>query len=542
MVTRRAQSAPRIQAGLFKVVRNMIAGIFFLIFVAVVFFSGSIEYACKHSFTANNQAFFLLVGFIFVCVCLLTATLSIGRCRKIKGFFGTEHSFLLFVSIGSLALIFVQIFIVKSAWFVTDWDARALADVGNPESLVPYLSRYPNQMFLYSVFRLISLIGGVLGIESTYLSLILGGCLCVAAATWLSSIAARNLFGIMVGYITFVALFAFVGVSPWILVPYSDAYGILCPSIVLFCFSLPRETKLKWAAISFFSLVGYFIKPTSIFAFISVLLIELFLLVEKKGKGKKYILEITTKKIVPIFFGIIAAFGLSACLGHFSPEIDKSKSFSMTHFLMMGANTERMGVYSDNDVALSVSISDPKERKAVNISTWLGRIEEMKPEGIASLSLKKTLTNFADGTFAWSNEGKFWVEIRGDNLNVKDYYGIGNFSSSEENPTGKEFQANSQIIWLLILFGVCLGGCRKNVENGELVAYLSILMLAVFLMIFECRARYLFLYLPYFVMLGVAGWAAIFRKLINVAKKGQNARLYDGKGKSNLSVSYAGRA
>lgn len=40
------------------------------------------------------------------------------------------------------------------------------------------------------------------------------------------------------------------------------------------------------------------------------------------------------------------------------------------------------------------------------------------------------------------------------------------------------------------------------------------------LMIFECRARYLYLYAPFFVMLGVAGWVGLYRRVEMVARGG----------------------
>ena len=37
-------------------------------------------------------------------------------------------------------------------------------------------------------------------------------------------------------------------------------------------------------------------------------------------------------------------------------------------------------------------------------------------------------------------------------------------------------------------------------------------------MIFECRARYLYLYAPFFVMLGVPGWVGLYRRVEMVAR------------------------
>lgn len=54
---------------------------------------------------------------------------------------------------------------------------------------------------------------------------------------------------------------------------------------------------------------------------------------------------------------------------------------------------------------------------------------------------------------------------------------------------------------------------QKNPSKTEDVLICSVFLLSVFLMLFECRAKYLFLYSPFFVILAVVGWSS-FAKLI----------------------------
>ena len=492
------------------VARNAAACLILAVFVLVVALSASVSYACKHQFTANRQWLFLAIGLGILAVLALAAFALRGKLDGAKRALGKSRSFSIAVTLGAVLLLAAQCYVVRGAWFETDWDVSFMTQVSHPESLATYLSVYPNQVFLYCVFRVVAKIGLILGIQSSYLSLVLGGCLCVSLAVWFSAFSAKAVFGYAVGYATLVVSFFFVGLSPWIMVPYSDAYGILCPSAVLFCYCVLGNAKAKWLPISFFSVIGYFIKPTAIFALVAILVVELyFAFTRRRGKESGLGLRSFAVSALSLCLGIALAYGVSGAMRHLSPSLSDEIAFSMTHFLMMGANTETDGVYYESDIALSQSYSSKAERQSANVQVWEDRLRDLGPAGIAKLTAKKTLCNFADGTFAWADEGSFWLVEHGTNGCIRSFYGIGCFSSDEADAKAKAFQCASQVAWLMLLLGAGLGFARRNVRKGELVAYLSLVALALFLAVFECRARYLYLYLPYFVMLGVAGWAGV---------------------------------
>ncbi len=535
-----------------RVFRNICAGAFCLIFLIVMALSGSIDYVCKHTYTAQKQWIVLAAGLFIFAIIVITGLI----CKKyIKDTFKAKmhtnlkqrKTFILFITIGSILLLLLQCYIVYGGWFEAGWDVTFLTHkIDNDlDVLTDYFSRYPNQTFLYDVFCIIGRISSVFGIESEYLACVLGGCLCVTLAIWFCSYAAKSIFGYSIGYVTFTVSFFLVGLSPWILVPYSDVYGMLCPAIVLFCYCALDKHKTKWILISFFGLVGYFIKPTAIFVLLVILFIELlsFLsdcLNNKKLKKRKSvrkqvnIREVITSAVF-LAFGFVLAFGVFAVVNRFSPELDPNKAFSVTHFLMMGANEESRGVYNHNDVMASVECPNKTSRQEMNMRVWKSRLNEMGFVRLGKLCTKKTLTNFADGTFSWAGEGGFWVQVNGSNQSIQNFYGIGNFSSNADGSESAQilgaanarvFQNTAQIAWLMILLGISLGFIKKDASKGELVAYLSILALAMFLTIFECRARYLYLYLPFFIMLGCANWTKISSILFKKASKRQLSKDY----------------
>lgn len=524
-----------------KIFRNMSSGAFCFIFLIVMVLSGSIDYACKHTYTAQKQWIVLAVGlFVFAIVVviglLVKKYISNSLRTKLQTCLQKKKTFILWITVGSILLLLLQCYIVYGGWFQTGWDIWFLTHPidNDPDPFIDYLSRYPNQLFLYDVFYIIAKISPIFGIESGYLACVLGGCLCVTLAIWFCSYAAKSIFGYLVGYATFIVSFFLAGLSPWILVPYSDAYGMLCPSIVLFCYCALDKCNAKWIFISFFGLLGYFIKPTAILVVLAILFIELFSFISGRiRKKRKSVIKLSNiKKLTTsaTFFilGFVLAFGVYTVVNRFTPELNPNKAFSITHFLMMGANEERRGVYSGKDVTASMACPNKTSRQEMNIRVWKNRLNEMGFLRLGKQGLKKTLTNFADGTFAWANEGDFWVQVNGSNQLILNFYGIGNFSCNADgseraqeygNANARVFQNTSQIIWLMILLGVSLGFIKKDASKGEVVAYLSILALAIFLTIFECRARYLYLYLPFFIMLGCANWAKISSILLQKVSK-----------------------
>lgn len=507
-----------------KIIRNIAAVFFGTILLIVLLLSGPVDYACKHPYTADRQWLFFAIGIAGVATVFLTAYLLRGKFASARKLLVKKTTFVLLVSACSIVLLLAQCCVVRSTWFETGWDVSAMARVDTPDAMTTYLSQYPNQAFLYGLFRIIAEIGLLFGLQSGYLSLVLGGCVCVTLAIWFSSQVARSAFGYVVGYLTFAASFYFVGLSPWILVPYSDSYGILCPSIVLFCYCCLGKRRSKWALIAFFSFIGYSIKPTAIFVLFALLLVELCLAVFRRDAARRRLSAVfnaALSALLPFTLGLALAFGASVVVKGLGPNLDPEEAYSMTHFLMMGANAQTKGVYSADDVAASRLCSDKASRQTMNIQKWENRIAEMGPFGLGKLSLEKTLCNFADGTFAWADEGHFWVALHGEGGCVASYYGAGSFSSSDNGAANsKLFQGVSQATWLMVLCGMALGFLRRKTERGELTAYLALAALAIFLMVFECRARYLYLYVPFFVMLGVAGWVGLYRRAETAARCG----------------------
>ncbi len=500
----------------------------------------------------------------------------------------------------ALALFTVQLYLEKSAGFRTAWDVSQLVQVGDClpsdlSGLESYFSIYPNQLFLYGLFHKIGTLSTFIGM-STYRALVRCGCLCVTVSIVLATFACERLFGKARALVFQVVASLFLGTNAWVLVPYSDAYGMLFTCAALWFYVAPRRRSVRLFGMTAASLLGYMVKPTAIFLLFAVICLDWLpravLAVCGRARGKHIagrraatlpscnassaaggsssasacswfsrapraratrpfmhgacgrLLSI----VVPIALGAVLAAGL----GHFVQgnyfKIDKDASRGMAHFLAMGINPDSKGVWSADDNEYSASFEDPDERRAAQLDLWKKRIFKLGPVGIVKIWLQKNLTNYADGTFAWKAEAgnNFVLAVSGDSPAVTNWFGIGVGEQSDYPSTAYGWYC--QILWLVVLTGCTASALRRargltsheanefvdsTLDKGQIkadglvrkgtddadpmrsanhicaVMALALIFLSGFLLIFECRARYLFLFSPYYVLLAVDGLVGV---------------------------------
>lgn len=442
-----------------------------------------------------------------------------------------DKTFKRVVLIGTIILIVLQLFIIAGARFVAGWDVWLITNIGDTTQM-EYFSRYPNQLFLYGVFTGIAHFLQAFGISNYYLGLICLSSLSVAACVPMTAYVAKRMAGHVVGYGAFVLSAVMCGLSPWIMVPYSDTFGMFFTVFILWCYvcldkqvqnqdeqasalvgvhvdaRIDARTCCRWFLMGFAVVIGYAIKPTVIFVFVAIVVIELIQWLtslascsSQASQGSRDLRK-TATAIVACVFGVVLAFALTSLVKNSTYDVDENAAFSATHFLMMGANPVSGGVWSVSDVELSDAANTPEERSKANLAEFKNRVMAMDLPQANMFLLKKLLTNFADGTFAWEIEGDFYTQIIGTNEAVLNFYGISPDASLDNNT----FAPLSQVLWLFVLGGCVLIVLGRRPLKAETVIAFTLLMLSAFLMLFEARARYLFLYLPFFIILGTMGW------------------------------------
>ncbi len=514
---------------------------------AVVFTAPFVEYAACRTFLALYGVPLALLGAGLACLAVLAH-------QKARTWSWPERRFTPVALALGVALFIVQLLVVRGAGFVTSWDVAVLTQVGDrlgeagPDTA--YFSTYPNQLFLYGLFTKIAEVGAWAGVGS-YTSLVVGGCACVALSVVLASFVCRRLLGAHKALVFQAIASLYLGLNGWILVPYSDSYGILPCTAALFFLAVPRRWWARWAGLVACCTLGYMIKPTSLAilgaAALVCLLPRAIDAVRDVRAGTASLAACAAKagKLACVCAVSLAlAAGVGTLIKGDYVQATPGQARGVAHYLMMGVNPQSKGVYSAADNELSNSIADPQERTQTQLGIWWERVRTAGPAGLAALLYEKNLSTYADGSFGWKKEthDDFFHEVTGDSWAMREFYGVyeGLADDGVSLTRGLPYYWLCQAAWFATLGGCVLcmrrrsraasrpsggeaadGRERRHQDEVFAAMALALLILSAYLLVFECRARYLFIFSPYFLLMGVDGllgadWAGALRRLLGL--------------------------
>lgn len=510
--------------GILNIVKGCSYGVLVLIFM-ILLTAESIMYPMKQAVLLSNKGL-LLIG---CAILLIVYLIQRKMCWKIRfskqcGERLFKYKWILFV-----LLCLLQIYVCYHIYFFTGWDpgyevlpsAQALA-WGMPERADSYyFSMYSNNIMLTLLFSYVLKAGRIFGLGNISDGsglMLLNGVQCV-----LSSITGYLICNIVYdethsyrgSLIAFVFYFVLLGSSPWLVIPYSDSMALIFPVAIFRVYQLLKNKKhilMKWCLIALLSFWGYTIKPQVMIITIAIVIVEgLKLLKESVVQWKS-----VGKFVICMLLCLGVSQGVYAHLVRTSGlQIDTEYTMGMPHFFMMGLNPNDGGVFSGEDAVFSMGFKTKAERNAADMEVAKERIEEYGVGGLLDHSLRKMLCVYNDGGFAWGCEGSFYLETPPEKDTV-----ISPFLRSlfwNEGTHYRMLLTIRQCAWItLLLLVVCIGAVKKNTE--EIVLLLSMLGITLFELLFEARARYLFIYVPMLIILGVIGYQGICIRFGKITK------------------------
>ena len=385
-----------------------------------------------------------------------------------------------------------------------------------------YYSTYPNNAFLTLVYggamKLACSVFGRMGFARCVLVVILLQCALSCAAGMLTQRVAREMTGssafARLAALVFVAL---VGISPWLTYPYSDSMGLIFPVMTFALYQRSGHAHhdgLLWLLIGLSVLTGYLIKPQTAIAGIAIGLLELVRMLE--GRDWRRGLRRVGTLLTVVLLGGGPMFGALVSLTPI--EIESGKSVGLAHYLAMGQNEAHNGTYCAEDVIEAMGMEDAAQRRKALLCKSVDRVLAMGPDGLRAHLIKKTLANYADGTFSWGGDctGKdYYREV----LEEKDAVLSPVLRDSIDFVDGRIYpylKTALHAVWLGLLACSLLSpftwrGLQRGPGGNALCAMLlAIIGLTVYEWIFEAQSRYLFTFAPLYVIVGLAGaWYAM---------------------------------
>lgn len=424
----------------------------------------------------------------------------------------------------SALLLAAQVFITYHAYFFSVWDARYVLEGARafaydmPEAIsVDYFSMYPNNLTLAGIYggllRLPMCLGAELGEERGLLLLILMQCaMSTACGLLLWSLTRRvaEAFsdGVTAALAALMALIAYavlIALSPWFMVPYSDSSALIFPVLLLWLYERLRGRLPSALLLGALGALAFMIKPQASIPLIAIALCELAALIVRRSKRSAVFLILMGSA-----FLLVVLPAQSVMERQIGIELDSDRAMNPAHYVNMGLNAEHDGAFytPDQDAALAVPA---KERTAWCLRTAWARVKEYGVPGMAEHLLRKALVNFADGGFAWG------IDFARNDLPVKDER-LTPWVRSVVYPDGTRYpalHALEQAVWLLLLalcpfgtFGLCR--LRAGQESPVPAAMLlSVIGIIAFNMLFEAKARYVFVMVPVMIAVSAAGLCAL---------------------------------
>ena len=487
----------------------------FTIFIICLIGGLYVSYRYKLDVVRLNEYIFI-VSVVFIAVILKIITL-LGKFNK-ERFKVNARVYIYFIS---LVFMCFQIYLIHSYYFNTGWDSGRVIDAAYQlsnniklqESTNEYFSYYPNNILITVLFSKIISFSNLVGVgKYSYIIILVIQALINIITGILIFEVTENLIKsnslALLGYFIYIIL---IGLSPWVSIPYSDSMALIFPIIMFYLYTRlcnGYSKSLNIFLIIFLAVFGCMLKPQTVILFISCAVISI-------SRIRNY----NFKNMLRFLILVVFSFGISySSIKYFSSDrnitLNSELEISYDHFLKMGLNNSNDGGYSTNDVVDSISFKTKEERKEANFKIIKKRLKDYGVRGLINHQVKKVLVNYNDGTFAWSREGTFYSHILEKNQSIVSnirnfYYDDGKFHFM--------FKYITQGAWLFVLFCLSLNGFlkKKYLNDNIRVLFLALIGLFIFESIFEARARYLYTYVPIFIVTAMLGLKALIDKFKN---------------------------
>ena len=530
-----------------KILNKLIGAIYcssYIIILTILSLSKMVEYATKKKMFLSNIEYGL-IGIIIYLTIIRISIYNIKKTLKIKNYKNID------IIIICLTVLLLPILYYISIHYAyrPGWDIDIVLKnieyimTNNTDKIMHgYYSRYANNLFLTYIFLNIYKLSKVIGIYNGYFLLLFIQSIIFSVGGYLIYKIADMYFKErykIYSVCTWIIYMTIVGLSPHIVLTYSDGIGMFLSLVLTYIIfkledrkilknkkEIIRNRILKTILILFFTnltIISYYIKPQIIIVSIAYGIIKLTNII--LSIIKKYIIKLKTinsKKIINnknkiqtnIYYIIIIL--LIMLTGYMTYtyirkannsmgiDVDKEKRFNITHYAMLGWNTESKGVFTIKDENFSGKYEKLKDREKANIEELKKRITEMGIGGVINQIARKILTNYNDGTF--SGVATF-VYIR-DEYNIQGLdNNLSEFLKNVYYERGKYNQIYTQIMQCLWISILIFNMFSYNDSKSRKIAIIILALIGLFLFetIFEARSRYIFVYVPLYIFIGVIG-------------------------------------
>lgn len=434
----------------------------------------------------------------------------------------------------SLVVLGIQAFITYNIIFRTAWDVAAvwygshwvaMGDAAGIQEMSEYFSIYPNNLLLVYIFSRILKLNLLLGepVSNGGLLLALVQCVMMNVSGVILFKCAKRFVNQRACWCIYLLYMILVGTSGWMVLPYSDGMGVIFPVLLLYLYLRCKECQrqsgkyLYILALFVIAVIAYHIKPYADVVLIAEVLIEATAwgnVIHHRGRVQ------WKKGLIAVMFacaGLVCSSALIEQATHsMGFALDAEREMGIPHYLMLGANVNSWGGYSDEDLAFGNEYSSKELRNDAELEEFKSRLKNMGVYGYAELFAHKAAKNFLDGTYSWRSADSFYVEIYPSRGKISDtlrswYYGFGAL-----------YPYNAlirQLLWIgLLILTPFAAFTKRELTTTEKALVLSVLGVMLYLQIFESQARYVMVFVPLYLILAFVGLDNLCKTTVNTVR------------------------
>ena len=488
-----------------------------IVLICLVF--SDINYMCK-------KVELRLPTFVYVLLGMGVLVLLYAVVRCLESHLRSLKYRRMYVVLASVTMFGMLVMLSLQYYFISGWDVGIVYDAacaiaeGDGEGLSHYyMSVNPNNIFISYIFSLLIKSANVFGISDYHVVLVVTQCFVFALGGFLVWETGNCLYGGRTATWSWLIYSGLVGLSPWVVVPYTDSMGLIFPigQIYLWTRILSRRTgrNIRIFLLGVLTYVGMQMKMQSVIVGIAACIV--LALQYMRDKEHKSIRDYMGP-VISFVGGILVAAGIvSLCISSTGLQIDKELSKTPIHYLMMGLNEDTNGVFSEKDCFFSLSYLDKTERTVAELKEVKRRVTDMGASGLVNLWIKKILTNYNDGSFAWWVEGNFYMAPGAEADNWLAYF-LQNVYY-EEGKYHAYFINGVHVLWMGVLALNLLAIFEKKKDASIYILFMSLIGIALFELLFEARARYIFTYIPIYILMACGSADRFFRRIRLLCKK-----------------------
>ncbi len=423
-----------------------------------------------------------------------------------------------------LVLFIAQFYLFWKTSRVAGWDAQIVTEtVRDGYTDMLYFAKWPNNIFMTSAWQIYIYITDFLYFISPLKRMIILNIFIADISILLLYLSSKRVFGEISAEISLVLSIILVGFSPWISVVYTDVAALVFPIAIIYCIirivqaKNEKEKNITSFLLSIIIIIGSYIKVTVAILLIAMILVLLF------RKLLKFDIKLHKNQLISFIIGCGVAFSLVTAITYeannrIKTELPYQNSRGIHYYLEVGLYNYGYGNWNFETFNWTNENSNKEDYTENASKRILDLVKEYGALGMAEHSFLKLLWCGTDGTFAYGMEGAFHAEGQDTSDSVK--YFLQNYIYHSSDFYQNTLSQILQGVWITVcILSVFSGFFNKNMIS--FIAKLSIGGLFLFLMIFESRSRYVFLYLPVIIFAAQTNFDFLYSKLKLNNKNGE---------------------